>query len=89
MDVQNKRFLDDDGLGIPSVSILATKDRAVISTRETIFAILFFALITGMAMTATIDHATHACQVTHLKTRYPVSYGDHSADDFVARYGRV
>jgi hypothetical protein len=83
-DVQNKRLLDDDGLRITPVGILAAKNRAVVSASETTLAVLLFARMAGIAMPTAVDHAAHARQVSCLEVVNLVAHGDHSPNDFVS-----
>jgi hypothetical protein len=83
LDVQDKGLLDDDRSRIAAEGILAAEHRTVVRSGETVFAVLLFALMAGMAMPTTVDHATDAGQITDLEATDAVTDGDHAANDFV------
>ena len=86
---QDKGFLDDDALRITAVGIFAAEHRAVVGPGKTVLAILLHALVAGMAVPATVDHAAYAGEVAGLEPAHLAADGGHAADDLVARHGWI
>ena len=87
LNVQYKGLFDNYALRITTEGILTAKYWPIVGASKTAFAVLFFALMAGMATPATLD--AHTGKITQLKTPHLLPHGDHATDNFVARHGRV
>lgn len=85
VNAQDERPLDDKGLRVAAVGVLAPVKRPVVGAGKAIVAILLLALVARRAMAAAIDHAADPDEIAQLEFRYLRADGHNATDDLVAR----